>query len=74
MPGKAPDFPAAHIYDATLRTASGDSEGVRRSGEEILRLMPKATVLGLSRQFPYAKSAHRDSLREALRAAGLPES
>ena len=71
---KAPDFPAAHIYDAMLRNASGDKEGVRRSGEEILRLMPKATVAGLSRRFPYAKPEQQARLLDGLRAAGLPES
>jgi len=71
---KAPDFPAAHIYDAMLRNASGDEAGLRKSGEEIMRLMPKATVAGLSRQFPYAKPEHQDRLLEGLRAAGLPES
>jgi len=71
---KAPDFPAAHIYDAMLRNASGDDVGVRKSGKEILRLMPKATVASLSRQFPYAKSEQQDRLLTGLRAAGLPES
>ena len=71
---KAPDFPPAHVYDAILRNASGDQESVRRSGEEIIRLMPKATVIGLSRQYPYAKPEHQNRLLEALRAAGLPES
>jgi len=71
---KAPDFPAAHVYDAMLRNACGDPEGVRKSGEEIVRLMPKATVAGLSRQFPYAMPEHKARLLEGLRAAGLPES
>ena len=71
---KAPDYPAAHVYDAMLRNACGDQEGVRRSGEEIVRLMPGATVTALSRQYPYAKPEHKARLLEGLRAAGLPES
>ena len=71
---KAPDFPIAHVYDAMLRNACGDLAGVRKSGEEILRLMPKATVTALSRQLPYREPEHRARLLESLRAAGLPES
>ena len=71
---KAPDYPAAHVYDTMRRNAIGDLEGTRKSGEEILRLMPKATVTALSRQFPYKKPEYQDRLLEGLRAAGLPES
>ena len=71
---KAPDFPIAHVYNAMLQHARGDLEGVRRSGEEIARLMPKATVTSLNRHLPYNKPEHQDRLLEALRAAGLPES
>jgi len=71
---KAPDYPIVHVYDAMLRNACGDPEGVRRSGEEIIRLMPNATVTALSRQLPYAKAEDREQLIEGLRAAGLPES
>ena len=71
---KAPDFPVAHIFNAMLRNASGDQKGARKSGEEIVRLMPKATVTALSRQFPYRRPEHQAQLLEGLRAAGLPES
>ena len=67
-------MPFRFCINPMLRNASGDQEGARKAGEEILRLMPKATVTALSRQFPYAKSEHQDRLLEALRAAGLPES
>ena len=71
---KAPDYPAAHVYDTMLRNACGELEGVRKSGEEIVRLMPNATVTALSRQYPYKKPEHQARLVEGLRAAGLPES
>ena len=71
---KAPDFPVAHIFNAMLQNASGDQESTRKCGDEILRLMPKATVTALSRQFPYRKPEHQARLLEGLRAAGLPES
>ena len=71
---KAPDFPVVHIFNAMLRNASGDQEAARKSGDEIVRLMPKATVTALSRQFPYRKPEHQARLLEGLRAAGLPES
>ena len=54
--------------------ASGDQEGARKCGDEIVRLMPKATVPALSRQLPYAKPEDQAQLLEGLRAAGLPES
>jgi hypothetical protein len=68
-----PRFAAALRTLAPALALSGDEEGARSVGKELLAIDPGFRVSTFIEWYPLRRSEDLDRLREGLRAAGLPD-